>query len=139
MPSPVSADTLLRAYPEDVRCLVAEARHCLTEWIPEAVERVDSSARLLSYSHGAGYRGAVCTLILSQTGVKLGLVGGAALPDPHRLLAGSGKVHRHVQLSTPADLRRAGVKALVLAASVACWARLAQGSLRARLGNDPSR
>jgi hypothetical protein len=35
MPSPVRPDTLLRAYPEDVRRL--------------AVEGVDSSARLLSY------------------------------------------------------------------------------------------
>jgi hypothetical protein len=67
----------------------------------------------------------VCTLILSKTGIKLGLVGGATLPDPHRLLSGSGKVHRQMQLSTPADLRQAGVKALVLAASVACRARLA--------------
>jgi hypothetical protein len=125
MPSPVRPDTLLRAYPEDVQRLAAEARRCLKEWLPDAVEDVDSSARLLSYGHGAGYKGGVCTLILSKTGVKLGLVGGAALPDPHRLLSGSGKVHRHVQLSTPADLRQAGVKALVLAASVACRARLA--------------
>jgi hypothetical protein len=28
-----------------------------------------------------------CTLILSKTGVMLGLVGDAAIPDPHRLLA----------------------------------------------------
>jgi hypothetical protein len=48
----------------------------------------------------------VCTLILSKSGVKLGLVGGAALSDPYGLLAGTGKVHRHVQLRAPEDLKQ---------------------------------
>lgn len=40
----------------------------------------------------------VCTLIISPSGVKLGIVGGVELPDPHSLLEGSGKTHRHVVL-----------------------------------------
>jgi hypothetical protein len=125
MSSPVRAATLLRAYPEDIRRLAADSRRCIKEWLPDALEGVDASARLVSYSHGPGYKGCVCTLILSKTGIKLGLVGGATLPDPHRLLSGRGKVHRHVQLTTTSDLRQAGVKALVLAASAACLERLA--------------
>lgn len=38
----------------------------------------------------------VATLILSRGGVKLGLARGSELPDPKHLLAGSGKVHRHI-------------------------------------------
>jgi len=53
---------------------------------------------------------------MSKTGVKLGLGGGASLPDPHGLLEGSGKVHRYVVLQTPTDLRRPAVKQLVKAA-----------------------
>ena len=82
------------------------------------------AARLISYAHGPGYKGAVCTIILSKTGIKLGLIGGAALADPHGLLAGSGKVHRHVQLHTLEDLRRPGLQQLVLDASAACRRRL---------------
>jgi hypothetical protein len=82
------------------------------------------TARLISYAYGPGYKGTVCTLILSKTGIKLGLIGGATLPDPEGLLAGSGKVHRHVQLSAPEDLRRPGLKQLVLEASAVCRKRL---------------
>lgn len=117
-------ETLLRTYPEDVQTLVRHARETLQGWLPDANEGVDASARMLAYSYGPGYKGMVCTLLLSKSGVKLGLAGGAALPDPRGLLAGSGKVHRHVQLRTVGDLRRAGLKQLVLGASAACRNRL---------------
>ena len=63
---------------------------------------------------GDRYKGMVCTLILSKSGVKVGLVGGAALSDPYGLLAGPGKVHRHVQLRAPQDLKQAGLRQLGL-------------------------
>jgi hypothetical protein len=59
---------------------------------------VDAASRLIADGHSPGYKGGVCVLILSQKGVTLALVGGASLSDPHGLLAGSGKVHRHVPL-----------------------------------------
>lgn len=66
--------------------------------------------------YGPGYKGLVCTLILSRIGVKLGVVRGSELPDPKHLLEGSGKVHRYVQLTSPADVKRPGLKTLVAAA-----------------------
>ena len=117
-------DTLLRTYPEDVQILARQARKTLREWLPDANESVDESARMLAYSYGPGYKGMVCTLLLSKSGVKLGLAGGAALADPRGLLAGTGKVHRHVQLRTVEDLQQAGLKQLVLGASAACRKRL---------------
>jgi hypothetical protein len=120
----MAIDTLLRSFPEDVQILVREARKTLREWLPNAGEGVDASARMVAYRYGPGYKGMVCTLILSKSGVKLGIVGGAALVDPHGLLAGSGKIHRHVQLRTVRDLQQAGIKQLVLGASAACRKRL---------------
>jgi hypothetical protein len=117
-------ETLLRFYPEEVQTLLSQARNTLREWLPDAGEGVDESARMIGYRYGPGYKGMVCTLILSKSGVKLGIVSGAALADPHRLLAGSGKVHRHVQLRTVEDLQQAGLKQLVLDASAACRIRL---------------
>ena len=98
MAANAAIDTLLRAYPEDVQILARQARKTLQAWLPKAVESVDESARMLAYRYGPGYKGMVCTLLLSKSGIKLGLVGGAALADPRGLLAGAGKVHRHVQL-----------------------------------------
>lgn len=78
----------------------------------------------LAYAYGPGYRGLVCTLLLSQSGVKLGLNKGADLKDPQGLLRGSGKVHRHVQLQSPKDLKQTGLKALVDGARALCKERL---------------
>jgi len=124
MAANVAIESLLLPYSEDVQLLVREARETLQEWLPDADESVDESARMLAYSYGPGYKGMVCTLLLSKSGVKLGLVGGAALADPRGLLAGAGRVHRHVQLRTVEDLKRPGLKQLVLGASAACRKRL---------------
>jgi len=109
----LSVDDLLERYPEQV---------------PGVAESADGAAKLLAFSYGPGYKGAVCTLILSQTGVKLGIVRGAELPDPKRLMAGEGKVHRYVQLRSPADLDRPGLAALLAAARKACQARLSKAA-----------
>jgi hypothetical protein len=61
----------------------------------------------------AGSRAVVYTLILSKTGVKLGLARGSELDDPQGLLEGKGKVHRYISLRAPADLRAPGVRRLV--------------------------
>ena len=97
-------------------CPSHRARQSLRKWLPGVQESADASAPVIGYSFGPGYRGLVCTLILSKSGVKLGLVRGSELADPHGLLAGSGKVHRHIQLGAASDLRKAGVSQLVKAA-----------------------
>ena len=109
-------DQLLARYPSEVKTLAESARHAILELLPGAEQSVDPSAGVIGFGYGPGYKGVICTLILSKSGVKVGLVGGARLPDPHGLLEGSGKVHRYVALRTPADLRRPGVKQLVKAA-----------------------
>lgn len=117
----------LGSYPDSTQTLVQRARKLLRDWLPEATETEDSSARLFGYSYGPGYRGTVCTLILSKSGAKLGIPQGASFPDPHKLLRGAGKVHRHVPLNAAEDLQRPGVKELIIAASAACHERLAKG------------
>ena len=120
MPTTKNIGAFLAHYPEHVQELAAATRALLTDALPGAAETLDSSAKLLGYSYGPGYKGLVCTLILSQTGVKLGIFRGVELPDPKHLLAGAGKVHRHVQLRTVADLKQPGLRAL-LKAALAAW------------------
>lgn len=120
MKQPRTVDKLLTSYPADVQALASAARLLLSKWLPRVEERVDSSAPVIGYGYGPGYRGTVCTLILSKSGVKLGLVRGAELADPRGLLEGSGKVHRYIQLRAVADLQRAGVRQLV-EAGYAAW------------------
>ena len=84
---------------------------------PGSEQTLDQSARVIGFGYGPGYKGCVCTLIMSQKGVKLGLAYGAKLPDPKGLLGGSGKVHRHVELKTLADLKQPGLKPLIKASA----------------------
>ena len=81
---------------------------------------MDESARVIGYGYGPGYKGIVCTLILSKAGAKIGIAHGAALPDPKHLMQGKGKVHRHVPLRTIADLKQPGLTPL-LKAALAAW------------------
>jgi hypothetical protein len=110
----------LALYPEQVQETATAARRLLKATLPEIAETVDESAKLLGYSYGPGYKGLVCTLIMSQTGVKLGIFRGSELPDPKCLMAGTGKVHRHVQLRTVEDTKRPGLSQL-LKTALAAW------------------
>jgi hypothetical protein len=113
-------ESFLAAYPDGVREVALAASDFLLKALPGAEVTLDESAKILGYGYGPGYKGLVCTLILSQKGVKLGIARGAELPDPEQLLQGSGKVHRHVPLQTRADLKRPGLKPL-LQAAFAVW------------------
>ena len=114
-----SAEEILKAYPAEVQALANNARRLLLKLLPGAGESADPSMALLSYAYGPGYRGMVCTLILSKTGVKIGFVRGVELTDPVGLLEGSGKIHKYVQLHTASDLNRPGLKQLIKAARAA--------------------
>jgi hypothetical protein len=114
-----SAEVVLGSCCSDVQVLADKARRLLLKLLPEAEETVDPTASVLSYGYGPGYRGMICTLLLSKSGVKIGFVHGAELPDPTLLLEGSGKKHKYIQLKTASDLDRPGVKQLVKAACAA--------------------
>jgi hypothetical protein len=119
MSTPEEIERFLADYPPEVREVALAARRMLVGALAGARETLDESAKVIGYSYGPGYKGVVCTLILSRTGVKVGIVRGSELSDPKQLMRGSGKVHRHVQLQTIADLKQPGLKSLLKAAFTA--------------------
>ena len=60
--------------------------------------------------------GPLCCFMVGKEHVTFAFMRGAALPDPEKLLEGTGKGVRHVKLRSVADVRRPGVKKLVLEA-----------------------
>lgn len=120
MSTPEQVDAFLSAYPPRVQETASAARRLLKAMLPGVAETVDRSAKLLGYSYGPGYKGVLFTLIMSQSGVKLGIFRGAELPDPSHLMAGAGKVHRHVQLRSGNDIEQPGLKQL-LKTAIAAW------------------
>jgi hypothetical protein len=121
-----TVELFVKAYPPEVQELALAASGLLLEALPGAEVSFDETAKVIGYGYGSGYKGIVCTLLLSRTGVKIGIARGAELPDPKQLMQGSGKVHRHVQLRTVADLRRPGLKPL-LKAALAAWKKRSEG------------
>lgn len=117
------AQEFLARYPAAVSDIALSLRSMIARAIPEAEETVDRAGRVIGYAVGAGYAGLVCTIIPSKHGVKLGLVGGADLADPHHLMEGSGKRHRYVQFHTKSHLERRGVSDLIVSAKAAAVSR----------------
>jgi hypothetical protein len=111
---------LVAPYPREVQALARAARSFMLDVLPKVQESVDLAGPYISYGYAPGYRGVVSYITVNQKGVKLGVARGASLPDPKRLLRGSGKSNRHVVINTPADLRTPGLRQLVRAA-LSAW------------------
>jgi hypothetical protein len=63
------------------------------------------------------FHGPLCGYMVGKEHVTFILVRGAVLPDPERLLEGTGKSVRHVKLRSVEDVKRPGVKKLLVAAA----------------------
>jgi hypothetical protein len=61
--------------------------------------------------------GAVCGFMAGKEHVTFVFLRGAALPDPEGLLEGTGKSVRHVKVRTVADVKRPGLKRLIVEAA----------------------
>jgi hypothetical protein len=61
--------------------------------------------------------GPLCCFMVGKEHVTFAFMRGAALSDPEKLLEGTGKGVRHVKLRTVADVKRPGVKKLVVEAA----------------------
>jgi hypothetical protein len=120
MPNRDEVTRFLGEYPAAVRDMALELRTLIRTTLPDVTEAVDRPGHIVGYSLAPGYSGLICTIIMSKTGVKLGIVDGATLPDPHKLLEGAGKRHKYVAVTQPADLHQDGLEPL-LKAAVGAW------------------
>ena len=121
MPGKEVAD-LLAGFAPEVRNLALAARAFVLEMTPDISERVDVKARMIGYSYGPKYAEMVGMIMPTKAGVNLGIAYAMELPDPKKLLEGTGKLHRHVKLKRMSDLESAALKAL-LTASIAATVR----------------
>jgi hypothetical protein len=96
---------ILSKYDEAIATLALELRNFLLTRLKDISEIPDSAAGIIGYGYGPGYKDLICTILLSKKGVKLGFYKGAELPDPKKLLTGTGKVHRYVEIRTAAVIK----------------------------------
>ncbi len=117
--------SFLSSYDESVVDLALSARKIIVETLPEIIEEVDMPAKMVAYSYGKKYAQLICTLIPSKKGVKLGFYKGNDLPDPQKLLEGTGKISRYVQLKNEDQINSTAIKNLILEALAAYKERTA--------------
>ena len=110
-------DDLLAATEERLRPILHALRQTIRDIHPEACEVVRLGDRAANYGVGPrkmldGY----AYLMPQRAWVNLGFYQGVALPDPERLLDGTGAKMRHVKIRSLDDARRPALRALVAAA-----------------------
>ncbi|HEV3040672.1 MAG TPA: DUF1801 domain-containing protein [Candidatus Angelobacter sp.] len=118
-----AVDDFLVPFAPEVRDLAMAARSFVLKMIPNIEEGVDIKGRIIGYSYGPKYIDMVCMIMPTKIGVNLGIAYAMQLPDPGKLLEGTGKVHRHVKLRSQSDLKSAALKSLLKASSDAAIKR----------------
>ncbi|MCE3297128.1 MAG: hypothetical protein K0R65_2842 [Crocinitomicaceae bacterium] len=103
----------LSSYPKTVGKHALAMREVILRELPGVIEQVDYPAKMVAYCYGQKYVEMVCTLIPSQKGLKLGFYNGVSLPDPEKLLEGTGKISRYVEIRSEKQIHSAGIQNLL--------------------------
>jgi hypothetical protein len=98
IPVSKSVAHFLAPFAPEVRDLTLATRSFVLQRIRDITEQVDVKARIIGYGYGPRYIDMVCMIMPTKAGVNLGIAYAMELPDPKKLLEGTGKVHRHVKL-----------------------------------------
>ena len=98
--------------------VAAQGRATLTKTrrlLPGAVQLVYDNYNFLVVGFGPSERAleAVLSVIFAPRWISICLIRGKGLPDPQRLLRGSGNQVRSIRLETPQDLDTPAVRALI--------------------------
>lgn len=110
-------EDILHAHPPDVVAILIRLREIIAEIHPEAVEVPRPGESSSSYGVGPKKMSEAYAYLMPQKNyVNLGFYYGAVLPDPDRLLEGTGKKLRHVKLRTREAVENPAIRALLHAA-----------------------
>jgi hypothetical protein len=99
-------DEYLAEHTEQVRTLARDSMAMAEARLRGATRMlyVNFNATVIAYSPDGKSRHAVCSVVAYRSWVNLCFFSGPELPDPHRLLQGTGSTVRSVRIKKPADL-----------------------------------
>ena len=102
----------------EMATLIQKARKKMRERVPQALELVYDNYNFFVIGYGPSERPseAIFSLAAHAKGLALCFLQGAGLPDPKKLLRGSGNVVRNIRLETAETLDRPEVRALMKSA-----------------------
>src|ERR1043165_1477369 len=103
-------DEFLSSYSEEVFTNAIKLREVLFANLPNIIEQIDLPAKMIAYCYGQKYSEMICTIIPSKKGLKLGFYKGVDLPDPDKLLQGTGKISRYVEIRSVEQIKSSALK-----------------------------
>ncbi len=100
------------------QALIRALRKALRKRLPTANELVWDNYNFFVLSYGPTERPSDCivTIAAAANGVGLSFYRGSTLPDPHKMLLGSGAQNRFIRIESAKTLDRPEVEALIAAA-----------------------
>ncbi len=122
MPTALSPASQLKAFiarfDPNVAAVIKGARTRLRRLLPAAHELVYDNYNFFVIGYSATLKPSDCivSIAAAANGVGLSFYRGADVPDPKRILLGSGKQNRFIRLATAAALDERDVRALISAA-----------------------
>ena len=112
-------DAFLTQYDEQVFTNALKVREVLLASLPDIIEQIDIPAKMIAYCYGQKYDELICVIIPSKKGLKLGFNRGVDLPDPDKLLEGTGKISRYVVIKSDKQINSPSIKKLLSSALTA--------------------
>src|SRR5581483_506003 len=111
-------DAFIRKFDRKNQALIRAVRSALRRRLPAANELVYDNYNffVIGYSSTERPSDSIVSIAAAANGVGLSFYHGATLPDPHKVLLGSGRQNRFIRLDSAATLRRPEVDALITAA-----------------------
>ena len=108
---------LLEQYDESLVELFLDLRNCILELYPDSNELIYHTHAISTvFSLSKQLKHAFCHIPIYSNHLNLGFNKGALLPDPSKLLKGTGKLIRHIPIQDRVDYRNEPVQSLILMA-----------------------
>lgn len=107
-------EKVIESYSDEIKRLTRQTRELIYAILPEVVEVVWVQQKNAGFGTGPKKMTEhFCWIMPATNHVTLGFNYGAELPDPGKLLEGTGKLFRHFKVKSSADLSNPDLIALI--------------------------
>jgi hypothetical protein len=102
---------LLKSYDRGIQELAIALRQIVLDELAPCCEYI-LEVYIISLLYGPTHRmkDGICYIGVIKDHVNLGFIRGSELPDPHRILEGTGKQMRHIKIRNMEDLLRPAIR-----------------------------
>lgn len=109
-------DDFLSLYSRESREIALSLRALILDVFPQAVEQIDPKSGIIAYGFDRTYKGLVCAIAPHAKHVNLMFSKGKQLPDPNKILAGTGKSARHIKIRSEEETLNPSLRIILEAA-----------------------